>query len=183
MFRRCLGVALVGALLLTAAAVAAKAPPNLAAGLKAFKRPHHAYDNLPKLAEPLVDVSSSRRVATAVDKRKNQYYVYVTQMKNKTACIVLVQGKAYSTHCRPETLFFEPGEQTVAVASGLIGGVAANNVTKIVLTGGSKHLTVPLTTDNGFLYGCPAPTNCAKWVRQVVGYDATGKVVSREPVQ
>lgn len=168
---------------MSAAAVAAKAPPNLAAGLKAFKRAHHAYDNLPKLSSPIPGVSSSRRVATAVDKKKHQYYVYVTQMKDKTACVVLVQGKAFSSHCWPAALLFEPGQETVAVASGLIGGVAANDVTKVVLTGGSKHLTIPLTTDNGFLYGCPAPGNCAKWVRQVVGYNAAGKIVSHEHVQ
>lgn len=183
MLRRILGVVLVAALALTAVAVAAKAPPNLAAGLKAFKRARHAYDALPKLSHPVTGVANSRRVATAVDTKKQHYYVYVTQMVNKTGCVVLVQAKTFSAHCRPETLMFPPGQETVSVTSGLIGGVAQNDVTKVVLTGGSKRLTVPLTTDNGYLYGCPAPANCAKWVRNVLGYNAAGKLVSRESVR
>lgn len=182
-FRRVLGVVLVGALAFSAVAVAGKGLPNLAAALKAFKRPHHAYDILPKLSTPFNGVATSRRVATAVDAKKHSYYVYVTEMQNKTACIVLIQGKSFSSHCKPETFMFQAGQETLSVTSGLIGGVAQDPVTKVVLTGGSKRLTVPLTTDNGFLYGCPAPANCAKWVRQVIGYNAAGKIVSRESVQ
>jgi hypothetical protein len=171
-------------LICAAVAVAATGHPNLATGLKAFKRAHHPYDALPAVAKQLgPDVAVSRRVATAVDGKKRPYYVYVTQMKDKTACIVLIQGKSYTSHCKPVTLLFEQGRETVSTSHGLIGGVAQNGVKKIVLTGGSKKKMIPLTPDNGYLWGCPAPTNCAKWVRTVVGYDAKGKLVSREPVQ
>jgi hypothetical protein len=172
------------ALLCAAVAVAAAGPPNLANGLKTFKRAHRAYDVLPKAAAALgPNVTVSRRVATAVDKKKHSYYVYVTQTKDKSACIVLVQGNAYTSHCRPVGLLFEQGQETVSAAHGLIGGVAQNDVKKIVLAGGSKKMTIPLTPDNGYLWGCPAPTNCAKWVRTVIGYNAAGKIVSRESVQ
>lgn len=176
---------MVGVALVCAAVAAAAGPRNLANDLKAFKRAHHAYDNLPAQAKTLAaNVVASRRVATAVDKKKHKYYVYVAQMKDKTACIVLVQGTSATSDCLPVTLLFEPGRrETTSTANGLIGGVAQNDVKKIVLTGGSKKLTIPLTTDNGYLWGCPAPTNCAKWVRTVLGYDAAGKIVSRESVQ
>ncbi len=177
------GVTLGVALVFAAVAVAA-GPRNLANDLKAFKRAHHSYDVLPAVAAPLApNVVSSRRVATAVDTKKHKFYVYVTQMKNKSACIVLIQGKAYTSHCKPVTLLFETGRETTSATNGLIGGVAQNDVKKIVLTGGSKKMTISLTTDNGYLWGCPAPTSCAKWVRTVLGYNAAGKLVSRESVQ
>lgn len=179
------GVGFGVALICAAVAVAATSPrPNLANGLKAFKRPAHAYDKLPAQATLLTpNVVASRRVATAVDAKKRSYYVYVTQMKDKSACIVLFQGKSYSSHCKAATLLFETGRETTSSVNGLIGGVAQNDVKKIVLTGGSKKMTIPLTTDNGYLWGCPAPTSCAKWVRTVLGYNAAGKLVSREDVQ
>jgi len=173
------------ALLAPAAALAATpAPsPNLAAALKAFKRPKHSYDNLPAAAKSMNStLISSRRVATAVDTKKHQYYVYVTQMKNAAACVVLIQGAGYSPHCKPSSSLFETGRETVSVSSGLIGGVAQNDVKKIVLVGKSQKKTVPLTSDNGFIYGCPAPTNCAKWVTKVLGYNAAGKLVSTETI-
>jgi hypothetical protein len=181
-FRRGVGVVLALSIAATGSAMAA-GHPNLAAALKAFKRPHKSYDNLPPLTNKIDGVVSSRRVATAEDLKKNRFYVYVTQMKNKTACVVLVQGRTASSQCRPETLMFDTGRETSTVVSGLIGGVAQNTVKKIVFTGGSKKLTIPLTTDNGYLYGCPPPGTCARWVRTVVGYDAHGKIVSQEPVQ
>ena len=180
---RLLGV-ITGVALLCATVAVAAGHPNLAAGLKTFKRPHRAYDALPKAAATLAPkVTVTRRVATAVDKKKQSYYVYVTQMKNKSACIVLIQGSSYSSHCKPLTLLFSTGQETISATHGLIGGVAQNDVKKIVLTGGSKRMTIPLTPDNGYLWGCPAPTNCAKWVRTVIGYNAAGKIVSRESVQ
>ena len=181
---RGLGVVLSVALVATAVAVAA-APQNMAKDLKAFKRARRAYDALPAAAKQLAPtVTASRRVATAVDAKKRRYYVYVTLMKNDTACVVLIPGKSFTSHCTPTRLLFERGlRETTSVANGLIGGVAENDIKKIVLTGGGKRKTIPLSTDNGYLFGCPAPGTCAKWVRQVVGYNAAGKLVSREDVQ
>jgi hypothetical protein len=176
-------VALV-ALACTAAAVAAPSPVhNSASSLKAFKRTRHSYDALPAAARALAPrVVNSRRVATAVDTKQRHYYVYVTRMKDKTACVVLIQGTGYSSHCKPEVFLFASGRETISVANGLIGGVAQNAVTKIVLAGSSRRKTIELTPDNGYLWGCPAPTNCAKWVHTVLGYDAEGKLVSTEAV-
>jgi hypothetical protein len=175
------GVILAALALLVPATTWAATSPNPAAALKVFKRAKHSYDNLPAAAKSITPkVVASRRVATAVDTKKHQYYVYITQMKDKTACVVLIQGRGYAQHCKPEGLLFETGRKTVSVTSGLIGGVAQNDVKKLVLVGGSKRKTIPLTTDNGFIYGCPAPTNCAKWVTKVLGYNASGKLVSTE---
>ena len=112
--------------LIIAAAAIAAGPRNLANDLRAIKRAHHAYDNLPAQAKTLApNVISSRRVATAVDKKKRKYYVYVAQMKDKTACIVLIQGKSATSDCLPVTLLFEPGRrETTSTANGLIGVVS-----------------------------------------------------------
>ena len=176
---RRLGVVSVFALVAATAAAAAGPPQTL----KAFARPHHAYDNLPAAAKTFTpNVVNSRRVATAVDSKKNQFLVYVTLMKNKQVCSVLVQGKSYSARCTPQPILFQTGRESFSVIKGLIGGVAANNVTRVVLVGGSKRKTVPLTTDNGYIFGCPAPSTCASWVKTVVGYNKAGKIVSRETV-
>ena len=105
-------------------------------------------------------------------------------MKDKTACIVLIQGKSLQLPLQAASPCSSSRDaETTSSVNGLIGGVAQNDVKKIVLTGGSKKMTIPLTTDNGYLWGCPAPTSCAKWVRTVLGYNAAGKLVSRESVQ
>jgi hypothetical protein len=175
-----LGVFSVFALVAATAATAAGPP----APLKAFARPHHPYDNLPAAAAKGLapNVVNSRRVATAVDSKKNQFLVYVTLMKNNQVCSVLVQGKAYSSRCTPQPILFQTGRESFSVVKGLVAGVAANNVTRLVFTGGSKRKAVPLTTDNGYIFGCPAPSTCAGWVKTVVGYDKAGKVISRETV-
>jgi hypothetical protein len=178
MVRR-LGVVSVFALVAATAATAAGPPQTLLA----FKRAHHAYDNLPAAAKTLApNVVNSRRVATAVDSKKNQFLVYVTLMKNKQVCSVLVQGKGYSARCMPQAILFQTGRESFSVIKGLIGGVAANDVTRLVLAGGSKRKAVPLTTDHGYIFGCPAPSTCASWVKTVVGYNKAGKIVSRETV-
>ena len=179
MVRR-LGVVSVFALVAATAATAAGPPTQT---LLAFKRAHHAYDNLPAAAKTLApNVVNSRRVATAVDSKKNQFLVYVTLMKDKQVCSVLVQGKGYSARCMPQAILFQTGRESFSVIKGLIGGVAANDVTRLVLTGGSKRKAVPLTTDHGYIFGCPAPSTCAGWVKTVVGYNKAGKIVSRETV-
>jgi hypothetical protein len=166
---------------LVAATAAAAAGPQQT--LKAFQRPHHAYDNLPAAAKDLApNVLNSRRVATALDSKRNQFLVYVTLMKNKQVCSVLIQGKSYSARCTPQPILFQTGRESFSVIKGLVGGVAANDVTRIVLVGGSKKKAIPLTTDNGYIFGCPAPSTCASWVKTVVGYNKAGKVISRETV-
>jgi len=169
--------------LVAATAAAAAGPPG--GTLKAFTRPHHPYDNLPAAAKQLIPtVVNSRRVATAVDSKtkKNQFLVYVTLMKDNKVCSVLVQGKGYSASCTPQPLLFATGRETFSVNKGLIGGVAANNVTRLVLVGGSKREAIKLTSDNGYIYGCPSPSTCASWVKTIVGYDAAGKIISHETV-
>ena len=177
---RRLGVFTLFALTAASVAAAAAGPPQT---LMAFARPHHPYDNLPAAAKTLApNVANSRRVATAVDSKKNQFLVYVTLMKNKQVCSVLIQGKTYSDRCTPQPILFQTGRESFSVIKGLIGGVAANDVTRLVLVGGSKKKTIPLTTDHGYIFGCPAPSTCASWVKTVVGYNKAGKIISRETV-
>ena len=174
---RGLGVVALTAVVATTAASAAGVP------LKAFARPHHTYDNLPATAKSLVPVvANSRRVATAIDTKRNRYLVYVTLLKNKQVCTVLTQGSAYSERCAPQQILFVKGRQSFSVFRGLVGGVVANDVTKVVLVGRGKQKAVPLTTDHGFIFGCPAPSTCASWVKTVVGYNSAGKMISRETV-
>lgn len=169
---------LFAALILVAGATAAKAP--LAPALHVFKRPAHNYDTLPAVARKVGPVQKARRVATALDTKKRPYLVYATMMRNKTDCVLLVQAKSYGARCSPVGAFFDSQRQTFSVIKGLIGGVASDQVKKVVLVGQTARKTLALTSDGGYIYGCPAPTNCATWVREVLGYDAKGKLISTE---
>jgi len=163
--------------------IAATTAAGAGVPLKAFARPHHSYDNLPPAAKSLLpEVANSRRVATAIDTKKNQFLVYVTLMKDKRVCSVLVQGKSYSASCTPQPILFTTGRHSFSVVKGLIGGVAANDITRVVLVGSSKSKAITLTPDNGYIFGCPAPSTFDSWVKTVVGYNAAGKIVSRETV-
>ena len=172
---RLLGGGFLAALALAAVAVAATSPP-----LVVFKRSAHAYDKLPPIAKSVGQVQVSRRIATAVDTKRRPYLVYATLMKDKSVCVLLVQSNSYRARCSPGTALFAQGRYTFSVIKGLIGGVANSNVRKVVLVGQTARKTIPLTSDGGYIYGCPAPTNCATWVREVLGYNAVGKLVSTE---
>ena len=112
------------------------------------------------------------RVATAVDAKKAAYYVYITQMKDKIGLHRAVPGEVLQLSLQGRDPPLRDRARDHSSLNGLIGGVAQNDVKKLVLTGGSKKMTIPLTTDNGYLWGCPGAENCAKWVRTVLGYNA-----------
>ncbi len=171
---RLLGGGFLAALAVAAVAVAATSP------LPVFQRSAHAYDKLPAVAKPIGAVQISRRVATALDTKRRPYLVYATLMKNQSVCVLLVQSNSYRSRCTPNALLFAPGRYTFSVIKGLIGGVAGPTVKKVVLVGKTSRKTIPLTTDGGYIYGCPAPTNCATWVREVLGYSSAGKLISTE---
>jgi hypothetical protein len=174
---RLLGGGFLAALVIAAVAAAATPPPN---PLHVFSRKAHSYDTLPKVAKKVGAVQSARRVATAVDSKKRPYLVYAALLKNKQICVLLVQSYTYAAKCAPSGALFETGRQTFSVIKGLIGGVASNQVKKVVLVGKTARKTIPLTSDGGYIYGCPAPTNCATWVREVLAFNAAGKQISVE---
>jgi hypothetical protein len=168
----------------SAALSATPAPKPPQQEFRALKRPAHSYDTLPKTATDLAGKATLvRRVATALDSGKRAYFIYLVMTKDKQLCTVLVQQNGYKADCAPVSLALEKGRRTTEVYNGLIGGAAANDVKKVVLAGGSRHLTVPLSSDNGYIYGCPAPSKCASWVKQVLGYSAAGKLISRQDVR
>jgi hypothetical protein len=173
---RLLGGGFLAALVVAAVATAATSPTPLAA----FKRSAHNYDKLPAVAKSVGKVQVSRRIATAVDTKRRPYLVYATLMKDNSVCILLVQSDSYRARCAPGSALFTPGRDTFSVIKGLIGGVANSNVKKVVLVGKTARKTIPLTKDGGYIYGCPAPTNCATWIREVLGYSASGKLISTE---
>jgi len=173
---RLLGGGFLAALAVAAVAAAATSPPQLAV----FKRSAHAYDKLPPIAKSVGKVQVSRRVATALDTKRRPYLVYATLMQDKSVCVLLVQSNSYRARCSPGSAIFAQGRDTFSVIKGLIGGVANSNIKKVVLVGKTARKTIPLTSDGGYIYGCPAPTNCATWVREVLGYSAAGKLVSTE---
>jgi hypothetical protein len=172
---RLLGGGILAALVVAAVAAAATSPP-----LPVFKRSAHAYDTLPKIAKSVGAVQVARRVATAVDSKKRPYLVYATLMKNNSVCVLLVQSNSYRAQCTPTGALFTKGRYTFSVIKGLIGGVADPTVKKVVLVGKTARKTIPLTKDGGYIYGCPAPTNCATWVHEVLGYSSAGKLISTE---
>src|SRR5690348_5405330 len=127
---RRLGGGFLAALVVAAVAAAATTPPL---PLHVLKRSAHGYDKLPAVAKGVGAVSVSRRVATAIDKKHNGYLVYVTVMKDKSVCAVLLQGRSYSARCTPQFAMFTSTSRTFSVVKGLIGGVAADGIKKVVL--------------------------------------------------
>jgi hypothetical protein len=175
---RRLGGGFLAALIITAGATAATAP---VLPLHVFKRSAHGYDKLPtSVSHRLGSTQSVRRVATALDNKRRPYLVYATKMPNGNVCVLLIQANTYGARCSPEAAFFNRSRQTFSVIKGLIGGVASDSVKKVVLVGETARKTLSLTSDGGYIYGCPAPTNCATWVREVLGYNAKGKLISTE---
>jgi hypothetical protein len=170
-------------LVLGVTAVFAAAPTPITKDLRVLNRPRHGYDTLPSFAKDLIAESRiSRRVATALDSGKRAYFIYISLTKDNRLCTVLVQQNGYKADCAPVPLALVKGKRTTAVFNGLIGGVAANDVKRVVLQGGSKRKQVELTPDNGYIFGCPAPSKCAAWVKTVLGYNAAGKLISRQTV-
>jgi hypothetical protein len=182
--RRTAGVVCVlFALVVGVTTVLAATPVPIKKDLRALTRTRHGYDSLPKFASSFAaEATVTRRVATALDSGKRAYFIYIALMKDNRLCTVLVQQNGYKSSCSPVPLVFSKTLRTTEVFNGLIGGVAANDVKKVVLEGGSKRKQMQLTNDNGYIYGCPAPSKCASWVKTVLGYNAAGKLVSRQPV-
>ena len=127
--------------------------------------------------------NAKRPEPSQADIAKRAYFIYIVVTKDKQLCTVLVQQNGYKADCSALALALEKGRRTTEVYNGLIGGVAADDVKKVVLVGGSKRLTVPLSSDNGYIYGCPAPSKCAAWVKTVLGYNAAGKQISTQTVR
>jgi hypothetical protein len=167
----------------TAVFAATPKPRPITKDLRVLTRTRHSYDSLPTFAKQLTaEAKITRRVATALDSGKRAYFIYVTLTKDNRLCTVLVQQNGYKADCSPVPLAFDKTKRTTAVFNGLIGGVAANDVKRVVLQGGSKRKQVQLTSDNGYIFGCPAPSKCASWVKTVLGYSSTGKLISRQTV-
>ena len=93
----------LAALVVSATAFAAAAPIPI----HALKRPAHNYDQLPKVARTVGAVAVSRRVATALDAKHRPYLVYVTLMKDKSVCTLLVQSNSYRSRCAPSGIVFD----------------------------------------------------------------------------
>jgi hypothetical protein len=159
-------------------------PVPIKKDLRTLNRTRHAYDSLPAFAKSLTaQATVIRRVATALDSGKRAYFIYVVLTKDNRLCTVLVQQNGYKSACTVVPLVFSKTQRTTEVYNGLIGGVAANDVKRVVLQGGSKRKQMQLTSDNGYIYGCPAPSKCASWVKTVLGYNAAGKLISRQTVR
>jgi hypothetical protein len=183
--RRTAGVFCVLFALVVGATVAwAAKPVPIQKDLRVLTRARHGYDSLPAFAKTLnAQAKITRRVATALDSGKRAYFIYVVLTKDNRLCTVLVQQNGYKSNCTAVPLAFSPTLRTTEVFNGLIGGVAANDIKRVVLQGGSKRKQMQLTSDNGYIYGCPAPSKCVSWVTTVLGYNAAGKLVSRQTVR
>jgi hypothetical protein len=183
--RRTAGVFCVLFALGVGASVAwAAKPVPIQKQLRVLTRARHTYDSLPTYAGALTAKATViRRVATALDSGKRAYFIYVVLTKDNRLCTVLVQQRGYVSSCTAVPLVFSTTVRTTEVYNGLIGGVAANDVKRVVLQGGSKRKQMTLTADNGYIYGCPAPSKCASWVKTVLGYNAAGKLISRQSVR
>ena len=72
--------------------------------------------------------------------------------------------------------------RVIAVEARLFGGVASNNVERVVVSAGGRRLKVYLTADKGFIYECGGARGCAvtHGVQAVSAYGNDGRLLSRE---
>ena len=179
---RTLLVLALSALALVAGASAR--PERAEEELRAFQRPARPTDRAPSVISRLAEVVASRRVATYTDRRGRFAALYVVKRRRNGAvelCTFLVRSNGAGGGCSPQSQFFRPGHRVSAGSGRLFAGIAANEVTRVVLIGsrGTRH-RMRLTADNGFIHDCRAYNGCACLIAWLDAYDARGHRVTHE---
>lgn len=174
-------IALVLLLAGLGAAVDAGASPHSGTDPLAMIRLQRPGDTMPKtLQQALPSLAQSRLVATyGSGKRKARLYLAQTR-KGWLCSVLFADGHASGTGCMPPTSFFGNPSGVAAVSGRYFAGVAANDISRVVLTQrDGAQVDVPLTVDHGFIVSCTGPDRCACAVAWVDAYNASGVLVSR----
>jgi hypothetical protein len=163
------------ALVALAAAVVVAAPHAATPKPVAFQRPATAADRYTGLHRSW-RVADSRLVARSVVRRPNRLStarLYLLRRTDRLLCFVLRDvGEAAS--CASSL----PLGTVHVTLSRVLAGVAANDVTRVVVIGtrGRRH-TVKLTRDHGFIWDCRAYSGCSSVTVGIEGYNRGGRRV------
>lgn len=163
------------ALVALAAALSVAAPLAATPEPRAFQRPARPADRYAGLHRSW-RITDSRLVAQTVVRRPNRVStarLYLVRRTNGLLCLVLRDiGEASSC-----ALSLAPGTVGVAV-SRVLAGVAANDVTRVVVLGrqGKRH-RVKLTRDQGFIWDCRAYSGCSAVTAGIEAYNRGGRRV------
>jgi len=159
----------------------APATPAKAGDPKAFSRAKTPADAVSHRLHPRWRIVDSRRVATYRDRRGRFAELYVAKTSDGQLCHVLSSDTGFGGGCSPARLFFRPGHRVSALSTRLFAGIAADEVTRVVLVGSRGKRHVPrLSPDGGFIYNCRAYNGCACLIAWLDAYNANGKRVSHE---
>ena len=164
----------VGAMLGTLSEQQAAAQP-VSNDPRAFQRPPRAADKFRSHWPRHGRVIASRRVAT-YDGRARRASLYVFKTSTGEACYALVFN-GIGGGCYPKTLF-RPNFRLAAGSGQLFAGIAADEVTRVVIIGsrGVRH-NVRLSPDNGFIFDCRAYNGCACVVARIDAFTRSGRRV------
>jgi hypothetical protein len=114
------------------------------------------------------------------------YLVKVAGQRGQEMCLVQITKSAAGGTCFAPSVArsLASSGRVIAVEGRLFGGVASNNVTRVVVVGANgKRSGVHLTTDKGFIYECGSSQGCAttRGVKAVEAYGSSGALLSRLP--
>ncbi len=162
------------------------------AELQAFLRPRTRADALPRRPFRIVAgtyrVVDSRRIAGSSDRRGRTALLYLVKVvghRNRPGiCLQLITASASGGACFALSVAqtFAYAGRVIAVEGRLFGGVASNNVARVVLvTVRGKRQNADLSRDKGFIYDCQNTSGCAatRAVRAVEAYGRKGALLSR----
>ena len=119
--------------------------------LRAFKRAQRATDVLPASLRRDLRMVESRRIATYRDRRGRSAAVYVARGRGRL-CVITRQWNGTSAGCSPAHRFLTRQKPIAAGSGRLFAGVAANDVSHVVIVGtrGVRH-RASVTPDGGFI--------------------------------
>ena len=151
---------------------------------RAFSRAQRSTDVLPSTVHfsRLGRVTISRHIATFRRGALRRGSLYVFKTSTGMTCIAMVTKYA-GVGCNPTPLF-ERRRLVFGASAGLTSGVAANEVTRVVVVRpGGKRQRVRLSPDNGFVFDCrpyDVHNGCLCVVAGLDAYAADGRQVFRQ---
>jgi hypothetical protein len=170
------GLCLAGVILMAAIGGTALAKP-VSDEPRVFQRPARPADQFQPHWPRHGRVIASRLVATYDGRRGRRASLYVFKTSTGETCQAFVFN-GIGGGCNPKTLF-RPDHRLAAGSGQLFAGVAADEITRVVIVGsqGVRH-RVHLSSDNGFIFDCRAYNGCTcAVVDRVEAFTRTGRRV------
>jgi hypothetical protein len=164
----------------------------MSAAPQAFLRARRPTDALPRGFRIPVGgyrVADSRRIDSFSDWRGRPARLYLVRVAGRqepySMCLELVTRSAAGGTCFAQSVSrsLATTGRVIAVEASLFGGVASNNVERVVVvSAGGTRVKVHLTRDKGFIYECGDARGCAstRAVRAVYAYGSDGRLLSQQ---